>query len=295
MEYKVMISDIGHIVKSYFKYLNRLRKGDYTPISIASFGITSLVVIENSYICGLADEAIIDNDLYFLLIDTYDPQEVMIMKHGEENGENGLSRVRNGDEFDRVWEYFTNPYREKCEIMQNLIYFWEHGEVGARNEMSVIKYLFQSFGLSAAIFLWFHVFNLSNMQVLLGEVLLSSKKSEMLFFVIGIIIIATATLLTVKNNRRIGTVWSNTLIAVGLALTTKLTGWFAGIAIILLAGWILLTVLCSININHSIKTTHIEENNRVIIRRKKCILRMSRNVLTIASIILLTLFLITLL
>jgi len=290
-----MISFIFDAVKSYFTYLNRLWKGDYRPLSIASFGITSLVVVDDDYICGLADEAVIGDDLYFLLIDLADPQEAIIMRHAEKNGEKGLFEIRNNDELNHAWEYFTNPSRKKSEIMQNLIYFWEHGEVGTRNEMPVIKYILYSFSLSASLLFWLYVLNFSNIQVIPGDIVLSTLNSEILFFGISILIMLTATLLTIKNNRRVSTVWSNTFIAVGTALATKLTGIYSGVAAVMLAAWILLTVFCSINIYQSINKTSLTENARITARRKKCAFHLSRNILTTASLILSALFFITVL
>jgi hypothetical protein len=52
------------------------------------------------------------------------------------------------------------------------------------------------------------------------------------------------TILSLKNNRNYGYVWSNAFISIGLAMATKLLLNFSVIVVILLILWISLTSVC---------------------------------------------------
>ena len=270
-------------IKHFFKYLHRLWKGDYRPVSAEAFGISSYLTSESGREYGLVDKVFINDELYLLLINDGNPDEAVIKKFVVTDDEDRLVDVDKQDEFDSAWRIFTSPCREKSEEMNRLLHYWKYGEAGTGNEMKCAEYFVKSYILNAGTLLWLYIFNITNIRVAFGEILLSAQQSEVLFFGICLGVLSVLTTLSLKNNRNYGYVWSNAFIAIGLAMATKLLFNYSVIVVILLTLWILLTSVCIYRFKKDKKKSG-NGSAQVIKQKWRCVLRLSRNALTAMSV-----------
>jgi len=248
---------------------------------VREFGIDRFIKLDGvSDNYGVADEILIDDNKYIILVNDKNPYELYVRQCVKENGNCNIDLV---DEKDRefVYKNISDPNRKLSEEMAKLSDYLEYGEIKVQSEMSVIKYIFWNLVPYISLMAGFFHYFISSYQMSFFNTIKYLNDSMWLFIVIYLSLSLIGIFINIRK-RLYRYIWSNNITAIGLSSITVL---YKDFQLVLLCAGILLCAMYFAFVIRAFATKASNSDNYVRLASQKllCAFSVSRNFLTIIA------------